>query len=134
MPKQIVTSAWAPTSGKTPGQAVSPLAQAIRFGNMVFVSGLGSVDSETGEVMHGDIALQTRQALDNLTHVLNAAGATRENIVNLRITLRDIDDFSNFYQAFRAHFKDEKVTWTCIGGIPNRPDVNVQVDCIAMFD
>ena len=43
MPKQIITSSQAPTTGFTPGQAVSPLAQAIRFGNMLFVSGQGSL-------------------------------------------------------------------------------------------
>jgi 2-iminobutanoate/2-iminopropanoate deaminase len=101
---------------------------------MVFVSGLGSVDPETGEVVDGDIASQTRQALNNLTSILNAAGATSKNIVNVRITLRDIDDFPNFDEAFRKHFNQEKVTWTCIGGIPNRPGINVQIDCIAMFD
>jgi 2-iminobutanoate/2-iminopropanoate deaminase len=73
---QIITSSSAPTSGFTPGQAVSPLAQAIRFGNMLFVSGLGSVDPGTGDVVEGDIALQTRRTFDNLMSVLQAAGAS----------------------------------------------------------
>lgn len=134
MPKQIIKSPSAPTSGATPGQTVSPLAQAIRFGNIVFVSGLGSVDPETGEVVGGDIALQTRQALDNLTSILKAAGATVENIVNVRVTLRDMEEFPGFSEAFRRHFNEENITWTCIGAFPNRDGINVQIDCIAMFD
>ena len=118
----------------TPGQTVSPIAQAVRFGNMLFVSGLGSVDADTGKVVEGDAALQTRRALDNLMVVLGAAGATTKNIVNMRVILRDISDFPRFNETLRDYFRDEKVTQTCIGGTPNRPGVNVQIDCIAMFD
>jgi len=134
MPKQIIASSSAPTPGATPGQAESPLAQAVRFGNMLFVSGLGSVDPRTGAVVEGDIAAQTRLALDNLMSVLADAGATAKNIVNMRVTLRDVADFPRFNETFRAYLAGEKVTRTCIGGIPNRAGVNVQVDCIAMFD
>jgi 2-iminobutanoate/2-iminopropanoate deaminase len=134
MPKQIVASSAAPTSGATPGQAVSPLAQAVRFGNLLFVSGLGSVDARTGGVVEGDIAAQTRLALDNLMTVLDAAGATAENIVNMRVTLRDVTDFPAFNEIFREYLGGEKVTRTCIGAIPNRPGINVQIECFAMFD
>ena len=101
MPKQIVTSASAPTSGATPGQAESPLAQAVRFGNMLFVSGVGAVDPATGDVVDGDITAQTRLALDNLMSVLAAAGATTKNIVNVRVTLRDVADFPRFNETVR---------------------------------
>jgi 2-iminobutanoate/2-iminopropanoate deaminase len=134
MPKQIISLSSAPTVGVTPGQSVSPLAQAIRFGNMLFVSGQGSVDAATGAVIEGDIAVQTRLALDNLMSVLAAAGATAKNVVNMRVTLRDVADFPSFNEAFHEYFDGEKVTRTCFGGIPNRAGVDVQIDCIAMFD
>lgn len=134
MPKLVIISSSAPTSGFTPGQAVSPLAQAIRFGNILFVSGLGSVDPRSGEVAGGDIEFQTRRTLDNMMSVLGAAGAMAKNIVNVRVILRDVTDFPIFNEAFRKYFDGEKVTRTCIGGTPNRPGINVQIDCIAMFD
>jgi 2-iminobutanoate/2-iminopropanoate deaminase len=134
MPKQTVSLSSAPTVGITPGQSVSPLAQAIRFGNMLFVSGQGSVDPATGNVVESDIASQTRLALDNLMSVLAAAGATAKNVVNMRVTLRDVADFPRFNEIFRDYFDGEKVTRTCFGGTPNRAGVNVQIDCIAMFD
>lgn len=134
MPKHLIASSEAPVSGITPGQSTSPLAQAIRYGNMLFVSGLGSVDPDTGQVIDGDIGLQTRQALDNLMSVLNAAGATAANIVNMRVILRDVADFPRFNETFRTYLAGEKVTRTCFGGIPNRAGINVQIDCVAMFD
>jgi 2-iminobutanoate/2-iminopropanoate deaminase len=134
MPKQIISLSSAPTVGSTPGYSVSPLAQAIRFGNMLFVSGQGSVDPASGNVVEGDIAVQTRLALDNLMSVLAAAGATAKNVVNMRVTLRDVADFPGFNETFREYFEGEKVTRTCFGGTPNRTGVNVQIDCVAMFD
>ena len=110
MPKQIISSSSAPTTGFTPGAAVSPLAQAIRFGNMMFVSGTGSLDPATGAVVTGDIVVQTRQTLDNLMSVLDAAGATAKNIVNMRVILRDVADFPRFNDTFRDYFGGEKVT------------------------
>ena len=134
MPKQIITSSKAPTTGFTPGQSVSPLAQAIRFGNMLFVSGQGSLDPATGVVVSGDIVVQTRQTLDNLMIILEAAGATAKNIVNMRVILRDVADFPRFNETFRAYFGGEKVTRTCFGGLPHRAGIDVEIDCVAMFD
>jgi 2-iminobutanoate/2-iminopropanoate deaminase len=134
MPKQIITSSKAPTTGFTPGQSVSPLAQAIRFGNMLFVSGTGSLDPTTGAVVPGDIVVQTRQTLDNLMSVLEAAGATAKNIVNVRVILRNVADFPRFNETFREYFAGEKVTRTCAGGVLHRAGTDIEIDCVAMFD
>lgn len=134
MPKQVITSAKAPTTGFTPGQPVSPLAQAIRYGNMLFLSGQGSLDPSTGEVVPGDIEAQTRQTLDNLMIILEAAGATSKNIVNMRVILRDVADFPKFNETFREYFAGEKVTRTCFGGVLHRAGIDIEIDCVAMFD
>jgi len=134
MPKQVITSAKAPTTGFTPGQPVSPLAQAIRYGNMLFLSGQGSLDPSTGEVVPGDIEAQTRQTLDNLMIILEAAGATSKNIVNMRVILRNVADFPRFNETFREYFAGEKVTRTCFGGVLHRAGIDIEIDCVAMFD
>jgi len=134
MPKQIITSAHAPTTGFTDKAKAPPIAQAIRFGNMLFVSGQGPLDPATKEVIGGDIEVQTRQTLANLRNVLAEAGATFENVVNMRVILRDVADFPRFNEVFREVLAGEKVTRTCVGGTPHRRGVNVEIDCIAMFD
>ncbi len=134
MPKQIVTSPGAPTTGFTDKSTPSPLAQAIRFGNMLFVSGQGPLDPATREVVSADIKEQTRQTLRNLQSILTAAGATFANVVNMRVCLRQTEDFPAFNEAFRDFMQGEKVTRTCIGGTPHRKGVNVEIDCVAMFD
>ena len=87
-PKQFVTSANAPTTGFTDLQKTPPTAQAIRFGNMLFVSGQGPLDPATKTVVEGDIEIQMRRTLDNLLSVLEAGGATPANVVNMRVILR----------------------------------------------
>ena len=134
MPKQIVTSATAPTTGFTDNKTPSPLAQGIRFGNMMFVSGQGPLDPETKVVVSEDIQEQTRQTLTNLQGVLTAGGADFSNVVNMRVCLRDPTDFPKFNEAFTEFMQGEKVTRTCIGGTPHRAGVNVEIDCVAMFD
>ncbi len=134
MPKQILTSSSAPTTGFTNASTPSPLAQAIRSGNMLFVSGQGPLNPETREVVSADIREQTRQTLTNLQNVLKTAGADFTHVVNMRVCLRNTEDFPAFNETFAAFLNGEKVTRTCIGGTPHRKGVNVEIDCVAMFD
>jgi len=134
MPKQIITSPDAPVTGFTDKGTPSPLAQAIRAGNLLFVSGQGPLDSKTREVASADIRDQTRQTLANLANILSAAGLSMANVVNMRVVLRNTGDFPAFNETFREFMAGEKVTRTCIGGTPHRAGVNVEIDCIASFE
>ena len=134
MPKRIITSQGAPTTGFTDKGAPSPLAQAIRAGNLLFVSGQGPLDPQTREVVSADIGEQTRQTLTNLKSVLAAAGLDFTHVVNMRVVLRNTEDFPAFNETFREFLQGEKVTRTCIGATPHRKGVNVEIDCVASFD
>ncbi len=134
MPKQIITSPDAPTTGFTNQSTPSPLAQAIRAGNLLFVSGQGPLDPKTREVVPGDIRAQTIQTLSNLKSVLAAASLDFRHVVNMRVVLRNTEDFPAFNEAFRDTMAGEKVTRTCIGATPHRKGVNVEIDCVASFD
>jgi 2-iminobutanoate/2-iminopropanoate deaminase len=131
MPKILVQTARAPVTGFTDSSAPSPLAQAIRAGEFLYVSGQGPLDPETKEVVSADIREQTRQTLRNLVEVLNAGGASLVNVVNMRVCLRNTADFPAFNATFREFMAGEKVTRTCTGGTPHRAGVNVEIDCVA---
>jgi len=134
MAKQIIASPDAPTTGFTDKSTPSPLAQAIRAGSLLFVSGQGPLDPKTREVVSPDIREQTRQTLANLSAVLAAAQLTLANVVNMRVVLRNTADFPAFNEAFREFMAGEKVTRTCVGATPHRRGVNVEIDCVASFD
>lgn len=131
MPKVLVHSSQAPVTGFTSQAVPSPLAQAIRAGDFLYVSGQGPLDPATKEVVSDDIREQTLRTLGNLKAVLDAGGATLAEVVNMRVCLRDVADFPAFNEAFRDFMAGEKVTRTCIGGTPHRPGVRVEIDCIA---
>ena len=133
MPKILVQSAKAPVTGFTDASAPSPLAQAIRAGDFLYVSGQGPLDPVTKKVVSEDIREQTRQTLENLVEILQAGGATLANVVNMRVCLRNTADFAAFNETFREFMHGEKVTRTCIGGTPHRADVNVEIDCVAFL-
>ena len=133
MPKQIISSPDAPTTGFTDKSTPSPLAQAIRAGDLLFVSGQGPLDPKTKEVVSTDIKDQARQTLKNLQSILGAAGLNFSHVVNMRVVLRNTEDFPAFNEAFREFMAGEKVTRTCIGATPHRKGVNVEIDCVATF-
>lgn len=87
MSKTVVYSPNAP-------EPIGPYAQAIRAGDLLFCSGQIPLDPRTGKLVEGDIEAQTRQVMDNLAHVLSAAGAAWEHVVRSTIYLLDLSDFS----------------------------------------
>src|SRR5216683_2887704 len=134
VPKQIISSQSAPSTGFTDKGTPSPLAQAIRAGNLLFVSGQGPLDPKTREVVSADIGEQTRRTLTNLKSVLAAAGLDFSHVVNMRVVLRNTEDFPAFNESFRDFLQGEKVTRTCVGATPHRKGVNVEIDCVASFE
>jgi 2-iminobutanoate/2-iminopropanoate deaminase len=81
--------------------------QAIRFGQMLFISSQGPLDPASKTVVAGDIEVRTRQTLKNLASVLEAAGANLANVVNMRVILRDVSDFPRFNEVFRDVLNSE---------------------------
>lgn len=81
---QIATNAAAPATGT--------YSQAIRVGDLVFVTGMTGRSPDTGELEEG-LEAQTRRVLSNVDAILNAAGCTKEDIVKVTLLLADIKDF-----------------------------------------
>ena len=74
--------------------AIGPYSQAVRAGDFVFTSGQIGLDPVSGALVHGGVEAETRQVLDNLTAVLEAAGAGWRDVVRTTIYLVDIADFA----------------------------------------
>ena len=84
--------------------AIGPYSQAIRSGDLVFLSGQVPIDPATGELVVGDIAVQTERVLDNLAAVLGAAGCTFADVVKTTIYLVDLGDFQMVNQTYAKRF------------------------------
>ena len=84
--------------------AIGPYSQAIRSGDLVFLSGQVPIDPKTGELVGGDIAAQTERVLDNLAAVLAAAGSGFGDVVKTTIYLVDLGDFQAVNQTYAKRF------------------------------
>jgi 2-iminobutanoate/2-iminopropanoate deaminase len=84
--------------------AIGPYSQAIRSGDLVFLSGQIPLDPKTGELVSGDIAEQTERVLDNLSAVLTAAGASFADVVKTTIYLTDLRDFQSVNETYAKRF------------------------------
>ena len=90
-------------SSKAPG-AIGPYSQAVRAGNMIFVSGQLPINAETGE-MPSDIKAQTRESIKNIKAILAEAGATLDNVVKTTVLLADMEYFAPMNEVYAEEFK-----------------------------
>jgi len=98
--KEIIKSEKAP-------KALGPYSVANRIGNLVFAAGQLGLDPQTNELVTGGIESETRQALTNLRHVLEAAGSSLNQVVKTTVFLRDINDFSAMNGVYAEFFRDQ---------------------------
>ena len=80
---------------------IGPYSQAIRANGFIFVSGQIPIDPATGGITGGDVAVQTRQVMNNLAAILLAAGSGLDKIVKTTVFLANLDDFPRFNQIFQ---------------------------------
>ena len=130
MRPEVVFTSSAPRTGFSEGTE-SPIAQGVKCGGFLFVSGQGPLDPVTKAVVSDDIAEQTRVTLDNVRAVLEAGGTDIANVVRVGVYLRNIDDFPVFNRVFREYFRGVQPARTTVEAAPPRKGVNVEIDAIA---
>ena len=74
--------------------AIGPYSQAVHIGEMVYTSGQVGIDPTTAHLVEGGIEAQTLQVLENLKHVLRAAGLGMEHVIKTTVFLKDLKDFA----------------------------------------
>lgn len=97
MQRQIVATPKAPA-------AIGPYSQAVRVGDLVFTAGQIPLDPATGQLVAGGIEVQTRQALTNLSAVLEAAGTSLANALKTTVFLADMAEFKAMNGVYAEFF------------------------------
>lgn len=125
MKKEIIRTDRAPL----PAGAYS---QAIKYGDLVYVSGTCPFAISDGSVLHpGDTAAQTRLVLEYITNILQAAGTSMEHVIKVTAFLDDLDRFKEYDRVYSEFFTvDPPARSTVeIGKFP--PGMCVEIECVA---
>lgn len=116
-----------------PGLAppVSHYCDAVRFGDLLFISGLVGVDADGKIVGEGDAARQTRQIFDNMKKLLDAAGASFADVLKVTVFLTDIDDRPRINPVRQEYFGAARPASTLVEvSRLVRPDFLVEIEAV----
>ncbi|RMD98015.1 MAG: RidA family protein [Deltaproteobacteria bacterium] len=112
--------------------AIGPYSQAIRAGNLVFTAGQIPIDPKRGELVEGDITVQTEVVLKNLSAVLEAAGSSLDRAVKVTVFLADMNDFAKMNEVYGRYFSGSKPSRSTVEVARLPKDVRVEIDVIAL--
>lgn len=122
--KTIITTKNAPAP-------IGPYSQAVKLGNMIFVSGMVAKDPVTGNMVTGNIQDETRKVMENIRGVLVEAGSSLDKIVKTTIFLTTMDNFAKVNEVYGSFFKGNFPAreTVAVSGLPL--NVNIEISVIA---
>jgi 2-iminobutanoate/2-iminopropanoate deaminase len=121
-----------PISTSNAPAAIGPYCQAIQAGGFLFLSGQIPLDPATGQIVEGDIDVQTERVIQNLTAVLAAAGAGLDKVVKTTVFLKDMNDFARMNAVYAKHFPAPAPARSTVEAARLPRDVRVEIDLIAL--
>lgn len=121
-------------STKKAPAAIGPYSQGVSTGKMVFTSGQLAIDIATGELCTGSIGEQTKMSLNNVKAVLEAGGATMENVIKTTIFLKDLSNFVEVNTAYSEFFSGETApARSCVEVAKLPKDAEIEIEAIAII-
>jgi reactive intermediate/imine deaminase len=123
MTREIIHTADAP-------EAIGPYSQAVKVGDIVYLSGQIPLVPETMRVLEGDFSAQVRRVFDNLSAVAKASGGSLQDIVKLNIFLTDLSHFGTVNEIMTEYFEQPYPARAAIGVATLPKDVPVEMDAV----
>jgi 2-iminobutanoate/2-iminopropanoate deaminase len=124
VPRTAVSTPHAP-------QAIGPYSQAIRAGDLLFVSGQIPLDPATGQLVEGGIGAQTERVLTSIGAILGAAGASFDQVVRSTVFLADLSEFAAMNEVYGRFFAAPAPARATVQVARLPRDVRVEIDVIA---
>ena len=113
--------------------AIGPYSQAVKAGNLLFVSGQVPFVPETMEIVEGDVKAQTAQSLKNLQAILKEAGADFSNVVKTTVFIKDMNEFAQINEVYAEYFGENKPARACVEVARLPKDVKVEIELISVL-
>ncbi len=124
MQKKIISTNKAP-------QAIGPYSQAVRFNNLLFVSGQIPIEPESGAILTGNIKEQTKQILENLNSILTAGESSLNNVLRITIFLTNLEDYAAVNEVYTQFFEESQPARSTVQVARLPMDVQIEIDAIA---
>lgn len=122
--KEIISTDKAP-------KAIGPYSQAVKHGELIFISGQIALDHKTMEVVGPAPTEQTKLIMENMGEILRAAGSDYSKILKCTIYLKDMDDFNGVNEIYGSFFKENPPARATVEVSRLPKDVSVEIDAIA---
>jgi len=122
--RQAVSSQSAP-------KAIGPYSQAIKAGNLLFVSGQVPIDPATGNLVDGDIAAQTHRVFQIIGEILKAAATSFDAVVRSTVYLQDMNDFAKMNEVYGTYFSSPAPARATVQVARLPKDARIEIDVIA---
>ena len=90
-----------------------PFSPALKFGELLFVSGQGPID-KNGKVIPGDIRAQTKATLENFQRIMEAAGSNMDSVLQTTVYLKDLAEYSGMNEVYSSFFNDPRPARTTV--------------------
>ncbi|HYG21025.1 MAG TPA: RidA family protein [Ohtaekwangia sp.] len=113
-------------------EPIGPYSQAIKTGNMLFVSGQIAIDRSTGALVSGSVEAETTQVMRNLEFVLQEARMSFAEVVKCTIFLKNMEDFPRVNEIYGKYFMQNPPARETVEVSRLPKDVNVEISCIAV--
>ena len=114
-------------------KAIGPYSQAVKVGNMLFVSGQVPFVPETMEIVEGDVKAQTAQSLKNVQAILAEAGLDFSHVVKSTVFIKDMNEFAAINEVYAEYFGENKPARACVEVARLPKDVKVEIEVIAVI-
>jgi len=109
---------------------ISCYSQAVKAGGFLFISGQAPLDPKTKKLVKGGIAAQTKQVLENIKAIAEAANSSLSNVVKMTIFLKNIEDFKQMNDVYCTYFvKDPPARTTVQAQLP-MPEMLIEIEAI----
>lgn len=113
-------------------KAIGPYEQAIKVGEFVYTAGQIPIDPKTGNLVAGSIAEQTRQVLENLKAVLEAAGSSLDKVIKATVFLKNMSDFAALNEVYGEYLGKAKPARSTVAVADLPRGALVEIDLVAM--
>ena len=122
--KQVVATERAP-------KAIGPYSQAVVHNGLAYLSGQIPLDPATGQMVEGDIAVQTERVLENLKAVLEACGSSLGQVLKTTVFLKDMGEFPKMNEVYARYFGENPPARATVEAARLPRDVRVEIEAIA---